>query len=352
VRLQAGVVSRAEGTADHSSNSHFKTREQKVGRALMRTVSLWVRCIAILALGFCLGTFGRADAKEVAVIWDTKSAMPNNVALAFLPAARQLAPDLKVTLYRELKDFDEAKRVFHDCERNVDGIVFLRSSGAEFLGKITPKVPCFVGACNNPAELGTIKNLNAPEGMVTGVTYAIPYEKRFEIIRKLFPNIKSVAILVEKGHPSGPLEQAGTREQCERLGLVYKEVVASSLDALLDGTKNLGKVDLIIISNTRLVMDRVGSLLAITNAEKIPMFSYADKPVTLGAVAGMAADDAKLGMMLAESVVDVVVKGKPISQVPVKMDPNPKITVNEIMMKSLGLQFPDAILKEAILIKN
>ena len=264
---------------------------------------------------------------------------------------RYLAPDLKVTLYRERPNMEEAKKVFQECESKVDGIVFLRSSGAEYLGTVTPKVPCFIGACNNPVELGVIKNLNAPEGMVTGVTYFIPYNERFSIIRRLLPNVKSVALLVEKGHPSGPIEQAGTSAECKRLGISYKEVVASTLKELLDETRKLGAVDLIILTNTRLVMDNVTSLLTITNPNKTPIFSYADKPVKSGAVAGIAADDLKLGGLLAESVAEVIVKNKPISQVPVKMDPKPKLTINEGMMRSLGLKFPETILKEATVLR-
>ncbi|MBI4961674.1 MAG: hypothetical protein HY913_00200 [Desulfomonile tiedjei] len=300
---------------------------------------------------FGIAGLSMAQAKEIAVIWDTKSAMVTNVTMGFLPALRSLAPDLKVTLYRELKDMEEAKRVFHEEELKVDGIVFLRSSGAEYLAKVQPKVPCFVGASNNPKELGVIQNLNAPEGKVTGVTYFIPYERRFEIIMSLFPNIKSVALLVEKGHPSGPIEQAGTQQQCRLLGLNYSEVVASNLDELVQGARKLGKVDLIIIANTRVVMDNITSLLPIFNATKTPMFSFADKPVKSGAVAGIAADDFKLGAMLAESVVDVLIKGKPISQVPVKMDPQPKLTINEAMMTGLGLKFPDEILKAATVLR-
>ena len=104
-------------------------------------------------------------------------------------------------------------------------------------------------------------------------------------------------------------------------------------------------------SNTRLVMDNVVSLLPITNPMGTPIFSYADRPVKAGAVAGIAADDRKLGAMLAESVVDVLVNGKPISQVPVKMDPNPKLTINEPMMLSLGLKFPESIMKEAATVR-
>jgi putative tryptophan/tyrosine transport system substrate-binding protein len=292
-----------------------------------------------------------AAEKEIAVIWDTKSAMVSNVIMAFLPKLRELAPEIKVRLHRELKDMEEAKKVFYESESKVDGIVFLRSSGAQFLATVKPRVPCFVGATNHPGELGTIRNLNAPEGMITGVTYFIPYEKRFDVIDSLFPGIKTLALLVEKGHPSGPIEQAGTRQQCEARGIAYSEVIATNLNDLIEKTRSLGKTDLIVISNTRLVMDNVASLLTVANENNSPMFSYADKPVKSGAVAGIAADDFKLGAMLAESVVDVLVKGKPISQEPVKMDPEPKITINKAMAKHLGLKFPEAILKKAVFVE-
>jgi putative ABC transport system substrate-binding protein len=314
---------------------------------------LWSVAMGVILFA-ALGAFGTAtaDQKEIAVIWEGKSRMTTNVAMGLLPGLRQLAPDLKVSLYRELKDIQAAENIFRECEPRVDGIVFLRSSGAQFLATVDPKVPCFVGGCNNPAELGTIKNLNAPEGKITGVTYFIPYEKRFEIIRSLFPNTKRIGLLVERGHASTPIEQQGIREQCERLGITYNEVVASNLKELLDGTRQLsGRVDLFIISSTRLVMDNIVNLLPVLNPAKIPTFSFAEEPVKAGAVAGVAADDAKLGKFLAESVVDVVVKGKPVSQVPVKTDPDPRITINETMMNSLGLKFPDAVLKKAELVR-
>lgn len=307
-----------------------------------------------LALTGAITIPGNVDAagKKIAIIWDSRSDMPNRVTMGFLARVRTLAPDLEVKQHRQLKDMKEVEQVFRECEVTMDGIVVLRSSGAKFLGTADPKVPCFVGATNNPAELGVIKNLNAPEGNVTGVTYFIPYEKRFQIIMSLFPSTKSVGILVEKGHPSGPIEAKGTEVQCKRLGIAYNEVMADDLNSLIEGAKKFaGKVDLIIISNNRLVMDNITNLLPILNQTKTPTFSYADAPVKAGAVAGVAADDIKLGGFLAESVVDVVIKGKPISLVPVKTDPDPRISINESMMRSLGLKFPDAILKGAEIVR-
>jgi putative ABC transport system substrate-binding protein len=314
----------------------------------MRRPAMWL--MVVLAFSAVMVTAGnlRAANPEIAVMWVGKSGMTNRVLMGFMQRARTTAPDMTITLKRELKNMKDAETLFSQFESTMNGIVFLRSTGAKFLAKANPKVPCFIGGCNNPVYLGTIKNLNAPEGNITGVTYFIPYQEIFKLMLALFPNVKSVGILLEKGHPGAVIDQEGTREQCERFKLSYNEVVASNREQLVDGAKKLsGKVDIFIISNTALAMDNTVSLLPVANATKTPMFAFAEKPVKAGAVVGMVADDVKLGSMLADSVVDVVVKRKPISQVPVKTDPEPKVLINQAMMQSLELKFPQEILKKA-----
>lgn len=275
--------------------------------------------------------------------------MADSVLKGFTQRMAEIAPGMAINVYPELRNMKDTEDTFRQAEGSSKGIVFLRSSGAEFLAKAAPKVPCFIGACNNPEQIGVIKNLGEPEGKVTGVTYFIPYQKRFDLLTKLFPKVRSVALLVEAGHPSSPIEQEGTRAECARRGIAYHEVVASNLGQLTKGAQELvGKVDLFIITNTRLVMDNVTSILFITNPAKIPVFSYAQHAVKRGAAAGMAADDTKLGQMLADSVVDVVVRGLPISRVPVKMDASPLVLVNESVMQSLGLALPATMAKRVL----
>ena len=104
---------------------------------------------------------------------------------------------------------EEGAALFKEFEASKSGIVFLRSNGAGFLGKASPRIPCFIGGCNDPRALGAVNNPSAPEGNITGVTYYIPFAKRFDTIMKLFPNIKTVGVLLEKGHPGTPIEQRG-----------------------------------------------------------------------------------------------------------------------------------------------
>lgn len=197
-----------------------------------------------------------------------------------------------------------------------------------------------------------MKKLEAPEGNITGVTYFIPFNKRFDVIKALFPNVKSVGLLLEDGHPGSVIDRQGTRSQCEKWGIAYHEIVAKNASQLLSGVKQtIDKIDLLILSSTAVVMDSATALLVHTNPAKKPIVSYSEKPVNFAAVAALASRDQYLGAMLAQSVVDVVVKGKPVSQVPVKMDPDPQLIVNVKMMNALGLEFPSDLMAKAKLIK-
>lgn len=307
---------------------------------------------AIILLVF--GSFGfvQAQDKSVGLMWVGAAGMPKRVMSGFLTRQKEQAPDLKVEIKPEIETMAEAEKIFHQFESTQNGIIFLRSSGAKFLGTVEPKVPAFVGACNNPLYLGAVNSLASPQRNVTGVTYFIPYQNRFQVIKALFPELKSLALLVQKGHPSAPIDQEGTRTQCNLNGIQYYEAEISSADELIQKAEELApKVDLFVIGNQAMVIDNTVSLLAVSNTTKTPIFAYADKAVKSGAVAGLAADDEKLGRMLADSVIEVVINDIPVSNVPVKMDDDPKLLINEPMMNSMGLKFPSEIVQRAQMIK-
>jgi putative ABC transport system substrate-binding protein len=287
--------------------------------------------------------------KSVGVMWVGQAGMPKRVFNGFNTYMKEKAPDIKVTLNWELGSMYEAEQVFQEYQNTKDAIVFLRSSGAKFLANATPTKPCFIGGCSDPRQLGVVQNLDLPLGNVTGVTYFIPYKTRFDLIMKLFPNTKSVALLLEEGHPNTSISEQGTREECSKRGIKFHSVIANNPKDLIAKTQEIANsVDLLIVSNTSLAMDNTVNLLGISNTTKTPIFSFSEKPVRSGAAAGMAADDEKLGRMLAESVIDVIVKGKPVSQVPIKIDPDPKIFVNPAVIQSQELSFPSPIVAAAV----
>jgi putative ABC transport system substrate-binding protein len=66
-----------------------------------------------------------------------------------------------------------------------------------------------------------------------------------------------------------------------------------------------------------------------------------------GALCGLVADDVKLGGMLAESVVNVLLKKASIHQTPVKVDSQPQLLINTDTAERIGLAIPFEILESA-----
>ena len=315
--------------------------------------SFWkVTMVAVAVMCFAVVSLAHAEEqKEIGVMWIGKSAMPERVLKGMLTALKGKAPNIKPDIKMALPDEETAAKVYADFQKNKAAIVFLRSTGTKFMGKNPPSIPAFVGATSNPVELGAMKDMNKPDANITGVTYYLPAAQHFAIYRKLFPNMKTVALIVEKGHPSTAVDVAETKAECETAGIefIVKECVAKE-DVAKAAAEVKEKADLIILGNQGLVIDNAA--LAAMVAGNKPIAAYAEKPVTQKvAMVGLAVDDEKLGEMLGDSVIDVVNNGKAVADVPVKTDTEPRLLINKAKAEAMGISIPDDIKAKATMIE-
>lgn len=291
-----------------------------------------------------------AVAKDIGVAWEGKSGMANRVTDGFEKGMKEFAPDIGIEYQKDLPSIEEVAVFASKWQKEKDGMVILRSSGAKWLGNNPPSIPTFIGGCNNPTELGAVKDLQAPEGNITGVTYFLPVDTQFEIFQAVIPNLDSVALLLEKGHPSSVIDQEGTKAVCDKLGIKYNETFCASPEEAINATKQFkGNVSAIILGNQALLLDNAAKI--VEAAESTPVLAYSANPVKVGALGGFVADDVKLGYLLAQSVTDVLVNGKAVKEVPVKVDPEPKFFINVKTAERLGIEVPYKILETATLIE-
>ncbi len=307
-------------------------------------------CILFCVSIGLLGGATAASATEIGVAWAGKSGMSNRVAAGFERGMKEMAPDIKIEYQKELGSVDELAQVAAKWEKEKNGMVLLRSNAAKWLGKNPPAIPTFIGGCNNPRQLGAVKNLEAPEGNITGVTYYLPVDSQFEIFQAIIPDMKSVLLLLGKRNPSAQVDQAATKAVCEELGIEYHEIMCETKEDAIKAVNDYkGKVSVIIIGNQALNIDNAENI--VKAAGNTPVLSYSSKPVQSGALGGFVADDQKLGYMLAESVVDVLKNGKAVKEVAVKVDPEPKFYINAQTADSLKIEIPFSILESATVIQ-
>lgn len=314
----------------------------------MKRTNLWISIFAVFFL--TIGVVSQAYAVEIGLAWAGKSGMAKRVLKGLEKGLHELAPAIKVEMHKELASIDELATVIKEFEKNKNGMVILRSNGAKWLGANPPSIPTFIGGCNNPKLLKAVKNMKSPEGNVTGVTYYLPVSTQFETFQAILPGMKSVMLLVEKDHPSSVIDQSETKKVTQELGIKYSErICASKKDAISAIKANVDKVSAFILGNQAILIDAAASIVAA--AGKTPVLSFSSKPVKEGALGGFVADDETLGYMLAETVVDVLIKGKAVKDVPVKVDPKPKFVINAKTAQNLGIEIPFEVLEFAKVIK-
>lgn len=289
------------------------------------------------------------NAAEIGIAWVGHSGMANRVLSGFQKGIQEMAPALGIEYRKELESIEAMATIAGQWETSKQGMVLLRSSAAKWLGQNSPSIPTFIGGCNHPVYLGALKNMEAPEGNVTGVTYYLPMKNQFQIYKAILPNLQSVLLLLEEGHPGSIVDRDETKKICTLMGITYNEKSCSTVEDAVDAVKSyLGKVSAVIFGNQALLLDNAKQI--IQNGGKTPFLSYSERPVKAGALGGFVADDFKLGYMLAKSVAEVVMNNKPVREVPVKMDPNPKFYINVKTAEAIGVEIPFEILETAEII--
>ncbi len=286
------------------------------------------------------------SAQKIGVMWYTKSSMSDRVYKGFSEQFAKLAPDADIEMNIAIPTTEEVDKIYQRYAGEKDAILFLRSHGAEYLKNHPIKIPGFIGAANDPVQLGIVPAIDAPpQNNITGVTYFLPVELQMKVFMKMITGVKKVGLMLEEGHPGTPIDRANTREACEKLGLEYFESVSKTKDQLAGGVKKLldSGVDLIIIANPNLVTDNTD--IIIKAAGEIPVVSYAETSIRKGALGGLTPSDEKLGMLLANAVYKVVVEKVPIEQVPIRYDEEPNLLINKEALKRYNIEVPMELLK-------
>ena len=215
-----------------------------------------------LALNVVMMVPSSSLAQEVGVAWVGSSGMAKRVLKGLETGIKDLAPGVKLEVHPELANMESLAELVSKFEKSKAAMVILRSNGAEWLGENPPTIPTFIGGCNNPVQLGAVKNMDAPEGNITGVTYFLPVKTQFEVFKAILPEMKSILLLVEKGHPSSEIDQEGTREVASNLGIEYREKVLSSKDEIIPTIKeNAGKVSAFVLGNQALLIDNAADAI-------------------------------------------------------------------------------------------
>jgi len=240
------------------------------------------------------------------------------------------------------------------AESNMAGwdlIVVGSTSAGEALKKLPDlKTKVFFLAAGRPKSL--VENFVAPEGLITGIgePTAEFAGKRLEFLKELVPSLKKIISIVDRDHATGLAFIKSMETAAAPLGLKIEIITAEGPDDLankLSSIKGEGSAVAYVAcscpSNTQHPKELADYLLK----NKIPSMS---DEVEIGAKIGWLAtysnDRAKAGERGAV-LVDRILKGAPISKVPVEIAKDVLLEINLGTAKALGIAVSQSIISRA-----
>lgn len=239
----------------------------------------------------------------------------------------------------------EAEATVREWARlRLDLVLALSSAGARAAAQAAPEAAVLF-LSNDPIAAGLVDNERRPGGRLTGATFRVPPDRTLELARRALPGLSRVGLLFPSSDPAAaPVRQAMVRAGAA-LGM---EVVLggfaadADVPAAVEGLRTQG-VGAVVLANAPATV-RAYPVIA-------PALEAAGLPAIANTSAGFALlvlepDAAVLYRQLGRQAVRLL-RGAPVSQVPVEDPGRFRLTVSLVAAGRLGRDLPAEVLRSA-----
>ncbi|MCK5543949.1 MAG: ABC transporter substrate-binding protein [Desulfobulbaceae bacterium] len=201
-----------------------------------------------------------------------------------------------------------------------------------------------------PVEFGLAKSLTMPSANYTGVSNMTgPMSgKRLELLFKMVPGIKRVALICNPDNSVSRLSMETTKEAAAKLGLqldihlIYKyEEVDNAI-----GMVEASPVDALVLNPDFMVFSRLKEIIAMAEKKKIPTMGIDQTQVEQGILAGYGGGLKEIAHQAARHV-NRILKGESPAAIPVEPPRMYKLFINMTTAEAIGVTLSDEILHQA-----
>lgn len=228
-----------------------------------------------------------------------------------------------------------------------DILIGIATPAAQGLAAATTDIPVVMGAVSDPVGAKLVKDMEAPEGNVTGLSNQVPLEQTVELITAITPEAKTIGVLYASNEDNSVSQVKEFTEYAEKAGLtVVKYAVPSTNEIKTTMNVMTGKVDAVFVPQDNTIASAFTTVANEARAAKVPVYSSVDTMVKEGSIASVAQSQYGLGTETAKVAVKLLA-GKKVADVPVTIVDTGVPTVNLKVARELGITIPDSVLAEA-----
>jgi ABC-type uncharacterized transport system substrate-binding protein len=203
------------------------------------------------------------------------------------------------------------------------------------------EVPVLFALSGDPVELGVVKSMAQPGGNFTGSSF-LSLElagKRVELLKDIFPKLRTLAVISNTNHPGEQSEWRTTRQAAQAFGLdpVYVPFFGTrEIDKAIEAAGN-AHADAMLVFPDAVTMVHRARLAEFAIARKLPsMFGWSEY-CEAGGLLSYGANQRATYVWLA-TYADRILRGEKPADLPVERPTKLELTVNLKTAGTLGVE--------------
>lgn len=226
-----------------------------------------------------------------------------------------------------------------------DLMLAIATPAAQTLANATHDIPILGTAITDYETAKLVQSNDRPGGNVSGTSDMTPVEREVDLIMALIPNVKRIGALYTSSEINSQLQVEKMKAYAATKGITVVEATVSNVNDIQQAATNLVNQDVqaIYTPTDNVLASAMANLAQITDSANIPVFA-ADEGMTMtGGVATYSVDYYQLGYQTGLMAAKILSGEAKISELPVEMQKDIKLTVNEERANRMGITIPEAL---------
>lgn len=233
---------------------------------------------------------------------------------------------------------------------NNDLILAIATPSAQAVANATKDIPILITAVTDPAGSGLVASNEAPGGNVSGTSDLTPVTQQIELLTKLLPEAKTIAILYCSSESNSKIQADMAIAAAEAAGLTAIEATVSNSNEIQQVVQSLvGKVDAIYAPTDNIIAAGMPTVAMVANDNNLPVICGEAGMVDAGGLATYGIDYYELGRMTGEQAVKIIKGEATTDSMAIGYLPSEQceLTINEEVAAQLGITIPEDLLPTA-----
>lgn len=232
-------------------------------------------------------------------------------------------------------------------DKNVDLIYAIATPAAQGAKNGEKEIPIIFNAVTDPESADLLKNLEEPEGNITGVSDYFSISAQLEEMLNIFPDIKNVGVMFSTNEANSKFQVEELKKAADGFGLNVVEVGVNNINDVSTSIKTIEpKIDIFMAITDNTVSSASSIIAESLKAAKIPSFASEEGPVENGILISAGVDYLDLGKKAA-GMASEILGGKKVSEVPVLFSTETRKVVNKKTAEALGLADDEKLMEDA-----